>query len=731
MADYRLHASIISRSEGKSAVAAAAYRAGERILDERTGVVKDYTRKRGILHTMILTPENAPVWMQEREQLWNGVELREDRSTKRGTAQLAREIQLSLPHELAHEQRIELVRDFVKKEFVDHGVVADIAIHAPPRGGDDRNHHAHILLTLRDIGPEGFGKKARLWEQQDGAGKRKPWKQFETERLVEWRRLWSVYENRALERYGFDAQVDHRSLKDQGIDREPTTHVGPDANEMERRGIPTDRGDENRRIKEANDNLALFKKELAESEQRLAELKRQLAAERMERIEKIVGAAKIFWERAERLQANPQGPAKEPEPPGPKPRRLRPSGTRPLTPERMEQIQKTVRAAKAFWEGTEQLKAAAQRLQNEDSPPYHAENSPPPVTGGGKAASMPDDLSEIEKLATQPESDRQKQAQETEQARQDQAGKDEEQRQAEARKEQDRLQNELIAADNRLKELGHIYRETQEHRERLIQQAHELAEANARFEREASQRLNAEQIRQNPVESHLRDNNTAIEDRRQVLLDKADRLLEGDIRNPHSRYVDALQQHYEYSGDPYEGLAKAAIAEHASFRKEQDALATEIAKTADPKLRDALEIQRKIEGYEYLMVTGERIAVQSEIITGRKNSDEAVRMRDLINGKDIRDENGNKIGFEDGYKQKAQQLRQQYRDLQAERMEEKQQARPDSAKASEREGSQQPGILRNKLDAVIKKVDDAAKANERTSQQKKDRENQQERDRDR
>jgi hypothetical protein len=719
MADYRLSAGIISRSDGKSIVAAAAYRSANKLLDERTGDIKDYSRRhRSVLYTQILTPENAPEWMRDRQRLWNAVERREDRSTKPGTAQLARDIELSLPYELTHEQRLELVREFVKAEFVDRGMVADIAIHAPPRRGDGRNHHAHVLLTMRHIKGDGFGLKNREWNRD--------------ELLEHWRERWEVYQNRALAMYGHpEEHVDHRSLKDQGIDREPTKHLGPGAQQMEDQGIHSDRGDENRRIKEANDNLALLKKELAESEQRLAELKRQLAVERMERIEKIVGAAKAFWEKAERLQANPQGPAKEPEPPGPKPRRLRPSGTRPLTPERMEQIQKTVRAAKAFWEGTEQLKAAAQRLQNEDSPPYHAENSPPPVTGGGKAASMPDDLSEIEKLAAQPEADRQKQAQEAEQARQDQAGKDEEQRQAEARKEQDRVQNELIAADNRLKELGQIYRETQENRERLIQQAHELAEANARFEREASLRLNAEQIRQSPVESHLRDNNTAIEDRRQVILDKADRLLEGDIRNPHSRYVDALQQHYEYAGNPYEGLAKAAIAEHASFRNEQDALSKEIAKSTDPKQREALEIQRKIEGYEYLMVTGERIAVQSEIITGRKNSDEAVRMRERINGKDIFDENGNKIGFEDGYKQKAQELRQQYRSLQAERMEEKQQVRPDPAKASEHEGSQQPGTLRNKLDAVIRKVDDAAKANERTSQQKKDRENQQERDRDR
>ena len=323
MADYRLHASIIGRSTGQSAVAAAAYRAGERILDERTGIVKDYTRKRGILETLILTPNNVPDWLQTRARLWNGIEHREDKSTRRGTAQLARELQLSLPHELTHEQRVELVCDFVKKEFVEHGVVADIAIHAPPKRGDNRNHHAHILLTLREVGPDGFGKKARLWEQQP-LSTRKSWQQFEKERLVEWRRLWAVYENRALEKYGFDARVDHRRLEDQGIDREPTQHLGPDAQAMEDQGIHTDRGDQNRRIKAGNDNMALLQKDLAESEKRLAELQKQLVAERAEQIQKTVQAADAVWKKTEeRWPRPPEPPAPdhppEPEPPEPEP----------------------------------------------------------------------------------------------------------------------------------------------------------------------------------------------------------------------------------------------------------------------------------------------------------------------------------------------------------------------------------------------------------------------------
>src|SRR5271170_3323367 len=208
MAQYRFHATIVCRSEGQSVVAAAAYRAGVKLQDERTAEIKDFSRRSwSVLYTQILTPENAPQWMRDRQRLWNGVEQREDRSTKRGTAQLARNIELSLPNELTHEQHVELVCEFVKAEFVDLGMVADIAIHAPPYRGNGTNHHAHILLTMRDIDDEGvFGNKNRDWNKD--------------ELLEHWRERWADSQNRALEKYGHEARVDHRSLEEQGIDRE-------------------------------------------------------------------------------------------------------------------------------------------------------------------------------------------------------------------------------------------------------------------------------------------------------------------------------------------------------------------------------------------------------------------------------------------------------------------------------------------------------------------------------
>lgn len=231
MAIYRMSAKVVSRSRGQSAVACAAYRAGQRLDDARTGQVHNYTRRRDILHAEIIAPDNAPDWMRDRAQLWNAVE----KAEKRKDAQLAREIQLALPHELTHAQRVELARSFVLEEFVKKGMVADLALHAPDRQGDDRNHHAHVMLTMRELTGDGFGKKAREWNDKD--------------QLQGWREHWAEHVNRGLETYGHEMRIDHRSYTDQGIEKEPEPKVGPIATEMERRGVRTDRGDERRAAK--------------------------------------------------------------------------------------------------------------------------------------------------------------------------------------------------------------------------------------------------------------------------------------------------------------------------------------------------------------------------------------------------------------------------------------------------------------------------------------------------
>lgn len=239
MADYRLSAQVIGRSSGRSATAAAAYRSAERIVDERTGLVHDYTRKQGVLHSEIIAPENAPDWMHDRSQLWNAVEAAE----RRKDSQLAREIQLSLPHEFTTEQSANLLRSFCREQFVDRGMIADICMHAPSshEQADSRNFHAHVMLTTRELMGDGFGDKERGWNDKDV--------------LEEWREQWAVHQNRELERLDFPFRVDHRTLEEQGVTREPQKHLGPIASEIERDGRESHRGRENDEIMRRNQIL--------------------------------------------------------------------------------------------------------------------------------------------------------------------------------------------------------------------------------------------------------------------------------------------------------------------------------------------------------------------------------------------------------------------------------------------------------------------------------------------
>ena len=194
MAIYHLRATMISRSQGRSATAAAAYRVAERIEDRRTGLTFDYAARGGVDHTEILAPDHAPDWVRDRSELWNRVE----ESETRKNSQVAREVRVALPDELTHAQRVALVRDYAQAQFVDRGMVADIALHAPGRAGDERNHHAHILLTTREVDADGFTTKNRDWNK--------------VEVLEGWREAWARDSNAALERAGVEDRVDHRTL---------------------------------------------------------------------------------------------------------------------------------------------------------------------------------------------------------------------------------------------------------------------------------------------------------------------------------------------------------------------------------------------------------------------------------------------------------------------------------------------------------------------------------------
>ena len=233
VASYHLSAAPIKRSAGRSVVAAAAYRAGESLHDGYE--LHDYTRRSGVLETAIIGPDNAPEWAFDRERLWNTVEGVE----KRGDAQLAREVRLALPCELTDEQRADLVFAYCRDTFVKDGMMADIAIHRPDRHGDQRNHHAHVLLTMREIDGDGFAAtKQRAWNRKEA--------------LQEWREQWEVYSNRALEAAGSENRIDHRSFKDRGLDLQGTVHLGPKQSGMERRGIASATGDYNRHVEQYN-----------------------------------------------------------------------------------------------------------------------------------------------------------------------------------------------------------------------------------------------------------------------------------------------------------------------------------------------------------------------------------------------------------------------------------------------------------------------------------------------
>ena len=219
MAIYHLSVKTVSRSAGRSATAAAAYRAGVEITDERTGEVHDYRRKGGVESAALIVPAGAPKWAADRAALWNAAE----KSETRKNSTVAREFEIALPSELSADERQKLAHAFAIEIVKRHGCAADVAIHAPGKEGDNRNHHAHILCTTRRLTPDGFGEKCRELDDR------------KTKEVDRWRERFATLQNEHLERAGVAERVDHRSLKAQGIEREPTQHLGPAATGYERR----------------------------------------------------------------------------------------------------------------------------------------------------------------------------------------------------------------------------------------------------------------------------------------------------------------------------------------------------------------------------------------------------------------------------------------------------------------------------------------------------------------
>lgn len=254
MAIYHFSAQVISRGKGQSAVAAAAYRSGDRLIDERTGEEK-YYRREVMPESMILAPSHSPEWVYDREKLWNEVESAE----KRKDAQLAREINIALPRELTNDHQEELIKNYVQMEFVNKGMIADIAIHRD----DKKNPHAHVMLTTREITAEGFGPKNRDWNDRG--------------LLEHWREEWANHANKALEREGIQDRISHLSHEARGLEQLPTVHLGHVAAEMEKKGIETDRGNINRERQEYNRLVVDLQKYREEKQAIEQEKARQLA----------------------------------------------------------------------------------------------------------------------------------------------------------------------------------------------------------------------------------------------------------------------------------------------------------------------------------------------------------------------------------------------------------------------------------------------------------------------
>lgn len=272
MASYHCNAKVISRGKGRSAVGAAAYRSGEKITNEYDGLTHDYTKKGGVVYSEVMLCDNAPQEFKDRSVLWNTVEQYE----KSAKAQLAREYEISLPVELTREEQKQLVRDYVQDNFVNNGMCADFSIH--DKG--DGNPHAHIMLTMRPIDKNGdWGDKQKKEYILDKDGnkqfdKKKHTYKCRTVKTTCWddkdflekcREDLAVKINRELERKGLPDRVDHRSNEAQGKKEIPSQHLGVTAKNMERRGVQSERGNENREIAKANAEIKNADKAIKET----------------------------------------------------------------------------------------------------------------------------------------------------------------------------------------------------------------------------------------------------------------------------------------------------------------------------------------------------------------------------------------------------------------------------------------------------------------------------------
>ena len=301
MALFHLTVTQVKRSAGQSAIASAAYRAGERLYSEYYGEYSDYTRKGGVICSDILLPPQAPTEYQDRQTLWNAVE-----EAERGKdAQLAYSFDIALQNEFSLEENIALARQFLLEQFVSRGMVADFAVHQPDKeDGGIPNPHFHVLCPIRPIREDGkWGFKQRRVYRLDEDGNRildekgKPlfdaapttdWGRPET--LEHWRETWAGMCNAKFAEKGLPCRIDHRSYLRQGLDLLPTVHEGPAVRQMEARGIATDKGSLNRWIRATNALLKDLKRRIAALLGWLGEVREELSKPQAPTLADLLGA---------------------------------------------------------------------------------------------------------------------------------------------------------------------------------------------------------------------------------------------------------------------------------------------------------------------------------------------------------------------------------------------------------------------------------------------------------
>ena len=285
---FHFHVTQIKRSAGQSAVAAAAYRAGEKLHSEYYGEDSDYTHKRGVICSEILLPSHAPLEYADRKTLWNAVE-KAERGKK---AQLAYSFDIALQNEFSMQENIDLARQFLLEQFVSRGMVVDFAVHSPDKeDGGISNPHFHVMCPIRPLDEHGrWGNKQRREYVLDEHGERirdeagnyvfnavptTDWGSPET--LEHWRQAWAEMCNVKFVARGLDCRIDHRSFVRQGVEQIPTQHEGPTVRAMEAKGIRTDKGDLNRFIQKTNALLREAEEKIAALIGWLKDVKAELA----------------------------------------------------------------------------------------------------------------------------------------------------------------------------------------------------------------------------------------------------------------------------------------------------------------------------------------------------------------------------------------------------------------------------------------------------------------------